>query len=107
MLRTELVHEPVGTTLVELGPIPTELLAEAKSYAPTAASFRRLGRLQLLPDVARERVAAATVAAVARDRRHVRLPRRAAVFPMLTESPRRVTEVLLTGIRRHEAARSR
>jgi uncharacterized protein len=104
VLHSELHGEPVGTTVVELGPVPTELLAEAKSYAPTAASFRRFGRLRLLPDVPRERVAEATVAAVRHDRRHVRLPKRAAIFAMTTASPRRLTEVLLTGIERRRPA---
>jgi uncharacterized protein len=98
VLRAELAGSDVGTTLVELGPVPTEMLGAARSYPPTAAGFRRFARLQLLPEVPRATVAAATVAAVRRGRRHVRLPRRAAVFAMMTESPRRLTEVLMAGV---------
>jgi uncharacterized protein len=56
-LRADLHGLPIGTTLVELGPIPTELLAEAEGYQPTAAAFRRSYRLRLLVDVPREKVA--------------------------------------------------
>ncbi len=99
ILRAELKGLPVQTTVVEVGPVPTELLDQAKSYKPTADGFRRLARLQLLPEVSREALAAATVAAVQRGRRHVRLPKRAVLFPMLTEAPRRLTEILLTGVK--------
>jgi hypothetical protein len=29
----------------------------------------------------------------------VRMPKRAAVFPMIVEAPRRLTEILLSGVR--------
>jgi short-subunit dehydrogenase len=97
-LRADLRGLSIGTTLVELGPIPTDLLAEATDYEPTADSFSRFYRIRLAVDVPRETVAGAVVEAVQRGRRHVRLPKRAAVFPMLCEAPRRIAEVLLTGV---------
>jgi hypothetical protein len=33
-----------------------------------------------------------------RNKKHVRLPRRAMLFPLITEAPRRTTELLLTRI---------
>ena len=39
-LRADLRGLSIGTTLVELGPIPTDLLAEAEDYAPTAIPSR-------------------------------------------------------------------
>jgi uncharacterized protein len=39
------------------------------------------------------------VDAVSAGRRHVRHPKRAIIFPLLAEAPRRTVEVLLTGIR--------
>lgn len=97
-LRADLRTQPIGTTLVELGPIPTEMLANVDDYLPTSRSFRRLARLQLMVDVPRETVAREVLAAVQRDRKHVRLPKRALPFPLLTEAPRRAVEVLLTGV---------
>ena len=89
---------PIGTTLVELGPIPTDMLAKAQHYEPTAKAFQRCYRMRLLIDVPREKVAQEIVAAVQKGRRHVRLPKRAIVFPMLSEAPRRAAELVLTGI---------
>jgi uncharacterized protein len=97
-LRADLKGTPVRTTLVELGPMPSEMLDHVKSYLPTERSFRRFYRLRLLTEVDREVVAAAVVDAVAKDRRHVRLPKRAAPLPLLTEVPRRTVELLLAGV---------
>ena len=47
---------PVGTTLVELGPIPTDMLDHVDAYQLTR-SFDRGYRLRLIADVPRERVA--------------------------------------------------
>jgi hypothetical protein len=44
-------------------------------------------------------VADDVVAAVRANRRHVRHPKRALLFPLLTEAPRRICEVLLTGVK--------
>jgi uncharacterized protein len=97
-LRADLRGLPIGTTLVELGPIPTDLMAETEDYEPTAKSFRRFYQMRLLVDVPREKVADEVVEAVQKGRRHVRIPKRAALFPMLSEAPRRTTELLLTGV---------
>jgi short-subunit dehydrogenase len=97
-LRADLRGLPIGTTLVELGPIPTDMLAELDDYEPTAAAFRRFYRMRLAVDVPREKVADEVVEAVQRGRRHVRLPKRMALFPILSEAPRRTVEVLLTGV---------
>lgn len=97
-LRADLRGLPIRTTLVELGPIPTDLLAHTEHYPPTADSFGRLYRLHLMVDVPRKKVADQVVRAVRKNRKHVRLPRRAAVFAMLAETPRRTAELVLTGI---------
>jgi len=44
-------------------------------------------------------VANATVEAVVNDHRHVRYPKRALLFPVLTEAPRRIVELMLTGVK--------
>jgi short-subunit dehydrogenase len=97
-LRADLRGLPIHTTLVELGPIPTDMLAKTQIYAPTANSFRRFYRMRLIVDVPREKVAEHVVLAVRKNRNHVRIPKRAIGFPLLTEAPRRATEILLTGI---------
>jgi short-subunit dehydrogenase len=97
-LRVDLRGLPIGTTLVELGPVPTDLLAKADDYGPTADSFRRMYRLHMLADMPREKVAAAIVEAVRKGRRYVRLPRRASLFTGLVETPRRLTALALTGV---------
>lgn len=97
-LRADLRGCPVGTTLVELGPVRTAMYQAANGYPPTARSFRRLLRLQLLTETGPEEVAGKIVMAVQRNQRHVRLPRRAALFPVLAEAPRRALELLLAGL---------
>jgi short-subunit dehydrogenase len=101
-LRADYRGLPIGTTLVELGPVPTDLLAGAEDYGPTAKAFQRFYRLQLSAAVPREKVAAEVVRAVERGRRHVRLPRRAAASAMLVEAPRRITELALSGVPHRE-----
>lgn len=97
-LRADLKGRPVGTTLVEIGPVPTEMLSHVGSYRPTELSFRRFYRLHLLVDRPKELLADQVVDAVVRGKKHVRLPRRAVLFPMVAETPRRVTELLLTRV---------
>ena len=63
-LRADLRGLLIGTTLVELGPVPTDMLAEAEAYEPTAAAFRRCYRLRLVVDVPRQKVAEDVVEAV-------------------------------------------
>ena len=98
VLRSELHGTGVRAVLVELGPVPTDMLDGVASYEPTRASFARFGRLGLSVDVPRERVADEVVRAVADGRRSVRLPRRGAPFAALQAFPRRLTRVLLTGV---------
>ena len=69
-----------------------------RGYEPTRRALTRLARLHLAVDLDMDAVANALVHAIEHDRRHLRLPRRDALFPMLTESPRRLTEWLLTGV---------
>ena len=100
-LRLELKGTPVKTTLVEVGLVPdTDMGATVDDYRPAADSFRRYRRLGLLADVPTAAVVDATIAAIKGGRRHVRLPRRALLFPLLTEAPRRLNELLLTGVGR-------
>lgn len=98
-LRAELRGTPVRTTVIEVGIVPTDMRESVLAHPPTAAAFRRLYRLGLLCDTSLERLCRATVRAVAADRRHVRLPRRALAVPLLSEAPRRMIEWALIGVR--------
>jgi uncharacterized protein len=98
-LRADMKRLPIDTTIVELGPIPTEMLDSSDEYKPVADSFKRFYRLQLLVDVSKETVAGDVVNAVEHGRRHVRHPKRAVLFPLLAEAPRRIGELLLTGVK--------
>ena len=97
-LRADLRGLSIGTTLVELGTVPTDMLAQVVEYEPAAKSFQRGYRLRIMVDVSRERVADEVVEAVQKGRRHVRIPKRGALFPMLCEASRRTAELLLTGV---------
>jgi len=98
-LRADLKGLPIGTTLVEMAGVPTDMLANVDTYEPTRRSFQRGYRLHLVTDTPLDTIVNATVEAVEKDRRHVRYPRRAVLFPLMAEAPRRITEVLLTGIK--------
>ena len=98
-LRFDLKGLPIKTTLVELGPVETELLGDANAYPASGAGFRRGRQLRLIKDTPPAVVADDIVAAVQAGRRHVRHPKRALLFPLLGEAPRRITEILLIGVK--------
>ena len=98
-LRAEFKGKPLKTTLVELGPVGTQMMQNLYDYAPSNRAVQRIRRLGLIKEVSAEHVARNVVTAVQRDRRHVRMPKRGALYPMLVEAPRRITEILLTGVR--------
>jgi uncharacterized protein len=97
-LRAELKGTPVTTTLAEFGPVDSTMMDSLRGHPPTLRALARLERLHLTVDLRMDAVADALVDAVERGRRHVRLPRRDALFPLLTEAPRRMTEWLLAGV---------
>jgi uncharacterized protein len=98
ILRHDLRKTPIGLTSVEVGPVPTDLLSEINAYLPADQSFRRFRRLQLLPNVSRERVASSIVTAIEQNKRHVWLPSRAAPFAMCGALPQLLVDNLLRGI---------
>jgi short-subunit dehydrogenase len=98
-LRMELKGLPVKLTRVQVGTVPTDMLDRLFTYAPMDRALRRLYRLQIVADVRKETLAAAVLGAVARERRHVRLPKRNVPLSLMTEAPRRVIELALTGVK--------
>jgi short-subunit dehydrogenase len=100
-IRLEMKGLPIGLTVVETGLItPTDMADSVLSYAPTKASFKRFALL--LPDTDVRKLAAKSVRAVEKNKRTVRMPARAFLFPMLTNLPRRMAEMLLAGVPRRE-----
>jgi len=98
-LRAECKGTGVTTTLAEIGPVESDMMESLHSHPPTERALSRLRRLRLATELDMGHVVAALVDAIEHERRHVRLPRRNAIFPILTEGPRRMTELLLTGVR--------
>lgn len=97
IVRQDLKGTGVRLTNLEVGPVPTDLLASL-TYPPAVRSFARFRRIQLMPNVSAKRVAVSTVRAVQRGSRAVWLPRRASLFGALTGAPQRIAEQFLRGI---------
>ena len=100
VLRHEMKGSPVGLTIVEIGPIPTDMLASVKGLPAPERMFARLRRMQLLPEVPRERVATAVCTAIERNSANVCLPRRAKIYPVLVGLPQRIVNALTSNIKR-------
>lgn len=100
-MRLELNTTSVKTTLVAPGPVDTEMWDGLEETDYTQDLLKRLRLFQTIPQTTPEKLARRTVAAVEADRRHVRHPRRMSVNFWLGESPRRLTETLLTGVKFH------
>jgi short-subunit dehydrogenase len=99
-LRAELLGTPVGATIVELGPVDNEMGNSLDDHGPMHRSLDRLRALRLVVSLPSERVARAIVRAVERDATYLRMPKRAAAFPIITTLPRQVGRLLLAGVDR-------
>jgi hypothetical protein len=62
--------------------------------------FNRLRRLQLLPEVPRERVAEAVCDAIEKNTANVCLPKRAKIYPILVGLPQRIINLITSDIKR-------
>jgi uncharacterized protein len=98
-LRAECKGTGITTTLAEIGPVESSMMQSLHGHPPTERALQRLATLRLAVELDMDQVVAALVHAIEHERRHVRMPKRSALFPILTEVPRRITEVLLTGVR--------
>jgi uncharacterized protein len=99
-LQGDLTGTGVNTTLVELGPVPTEMYASVKQHPPTEAAFNRAKRLLLVREVSREEVADRVIVAVQMNERRVCLPTRGIPFTALTDLPRKIIQWLISDIPR-------
>jgi len=98
-LRADLKGTPVTTTLAQIGPVESAMIESLRSHEPTRRALRRLERLRLSFDLDMGVVVTALADAIEHEKRHVRLPKRDAMFPMIVEVPRRLTEFLLAGVK--------
>jgi uncharacterized protein len=98
-LRADLRGTGVGATVVEIGTVRSELLDAVKQAETIRRSYGRLYKTGLFRDLDAEPVARATVRAIERGRRHVWLPRTAALAPALADLPRSVVGLITAGIR--------
>jgi uncharacterized protein len=98
-LRAECKGTGVTTTLAEIGPVESDMMRSLHGHPATERALQRLRFLQLAVELDMDHVVAALIDGIEKQRRHVRLPKRNALFPILTEAPRRMTELLLTGVR--------
>ncbi len=99
-LRDELKGLPIGVTTVLVGGVPTDMLSHGAGYPPFDRAFRRLRRVQLVPDTPADELAQAVVRGVEQDKRTVYLPRRALPFVAAVEAPRKIVRLVLTGVPR-------
>ena len=97
-LRSELKGTGVSTTLVEIGPVATEMMDHLREYPPTARSVRRLERFGLAPELDPHAVAIAIADAIAARRTHLRLPKRQAAISIIAEVPRHIARLLTLGL---------
>ncbi len=97
-LRAELRGTPIVVSLAEIGGFDSEMWDNVRSHGPTTRTTARLAKLQLLPTLPMSTVVAALVTALERDRKHVRMPVRDFALPLIGEAPRRIIELLLTGV---------
>jgi uncharacterized protein len=99
VLRFELKGLPLTVTDVAIGPVPTEMLVNiGNEFSPARRSFARLRHLQLMPNTTTDRVADAVIDAIRTESKHVRLPRRSAIYPAMADFPQRLVQLTLIGI---------
>jgi short-subunit dehydrogenase len=99
-IRSELRGKPVNTTLVQIGEVKTDMIDHIREFGPARRTIERSLKWRMLPAEPLEPqvVATAIADAVERNRKHVILPRRIAAMANFTEFPRRISELILTGI---------
>ena len=99
-LHQELRGTPVATTLVQIGAVKTDMIDNLRGFGPTRRVAERAERWRMLPrdDLEPATVANAIADAVEHERRYVTLPRRIVATAMMTELPRRLTELMVIGL---------
>ena len=99
-LRAELVGTGIGTTLVELGPVNTQMYADIQAHRVAGPALARAVRLHAVVEIEPHHVARRVCDAVERGREHVVLPQRMLPLLALTWFSRRASQVFLSGLPR-------
>ena len=99
IVAADLKGTPVHVLNVEPGPVDTQMWTDFIHGEATPAAVKRFRQLQLIPMEQPGRVADDIVAAVRKDRRNLRYPKRMMAMYWLENAPRKVTELTLLGIR--------
>lgn len=94
----ELKYTPIGVTILHLGPVATEMWGVLDEEPGMAKGIERGMKLGMLAVTDADRVAKETVAAVQKNRREVRLPKRMVGGFSLNGAVTRSFEALLRGI---------
>ena len=97
-LRVELDGTGIGLTTVEIGFVDTAMFDDLRAVGQTGSVIDRYRRLRLQRVLDVEEVAVAVRRGIEDERHHVRLPRRSAVFPMITNAPRAVGRLVQRGV---------
>jgi short-subunit dehydrogenase len=99
-IRSELRNKPVNTTLVQIGEVKTDMIDHIRAFGPARRTIERSLKWRMIPQepLDADMVAEAIAEAVEKNRKHVILPKRIAMMANFTEFPRRVSELMLTGI---------
>jgi len=97
-LRSELAGTGVGVTVVEVGFVQTDMLDDLRGNEFVAASMARYKSLGLARIMEVNEVAGAITNAIAKDRDHVRLPKRSIAMSMLANAPRSFAEFVQKGV---------
>ncbi len=96
----ELRGTPIGLTLVEPGPVRTAMWEDIEEHGLAAAALERWIRLRLTRVVTPEEVATKVLDGVEQGRAHVVPSRRMSPVLAFSWIPRRVGDLVLTGVRR-------
>ena len=97
-LRQELRDSGVRLTIVEIGPVDTDMLADIRSDSAADQLFARYEKLRLNRTMSAAEVADGIRDAITSDAAAVRLPRRAGAFPAIANLTRRVGDLVQTGV---------
>ena len=98
-LLADLKGTPIGVTLVEPGPIDTDMWEHITTSSAVQAAVKRVEKLRLVPHMAPAALASAVVGAVSADRKHVRFPKRGLLLYLLENAPRRMMAWCLAGVK--------
>lgn len=97
-LRSELAGTGIGVTVVEVGFVQTDMLDDLRGNEFVEASMARYKSLGLARIMEVDEVAGAIAKAIAKDRNHVRLPKRSVGMSMLANGPRSFAELVQRGV---------